>query len=181
MAPAPNRFLAVIGIVRQLAIAEGGLFGVGIGSGRLKSGYLPFPHTDSIFAVIGEEIGLLGALLTLGLFILLAYRGYRIALDTPDPFGSLIAFGVSTMIVTEALLNIMVMVGLVPFTGTALPFFSYGGSEMVVTMAGIGLLLGVSRGRPKGDWDAVLDRWGRDWRARLSRARSSSGFANRRA
>jgi cell division protein FtsW len=164
-----------------LAIAEGGLFGVGVGGGRLKSGYLPFPHTDSIFAVIGEEMGLLGALLTISLFVLFAYRGYRIALDTSDPFGSLIAFGVSTMIVTEVLLNIMVMVGLIPFTGTALPFFSYGGSEMLITMAGVGLLLGVSRGRPKGDWDAVLDRWWGDWRARLSRTRRSSGFANRRA
>ena len=163
-----------------LAVSEGGLFGVGIGMGRLKTGYLPFPHTDSIFAVIGEEMGLLGALLVIALFVLLAYRGYRIALETSDPFGSLIAFGVSTMIITEALLNVLVMVGLIPFTGTALPFFSYGGSEMLVTMAGIGLLLGVSRGRPKGDWDALLDRWWRDWRTRLSRARRDAGFANRR-
>ncbi len=164
-----------------IAIAEGGLLGVGIGAGRLKTGYLPFPHTDSIFAVIGEEVGLLGTLLVISLFALLAYRGYRIALETPDPFGSLIAFGVSTMIVTEAMLNILVMVGLVPFTGTALPFFSYGGTEMLVTMAGVGLLLSVSRGRPKGDWDEILDRWWRNWRARLSRTRRRSGFANRRA
>jgi len=164
-----------------IAIGEGGLLGVGIGAGRLKSGYLPFPHTDSIFAVIGEEIGLLGALLTIGLFILLVYRGYRIALETRDPFGSLVAFGVATMIVTEALLNILVMVGLVPFTGTALPFFSYGGTEMLVTMTGMGLLLGISRGRPKGDWDAILDRWWRDWRTRLPGTRRGSGFANRRA
>ncbi len=164
-----------------LAIGEGGLFGVGIGAGRLKSGYLPFPHTDSIFAVVGEEMGLLGCLLVIALFILLIYRGYRIALETSDPFGSLIGFGIATMIASEALLNVLVMTGLVPFTGTALPFFSYGGSEMLVTMAGIGLLLGVSRGRPKGDWDALLDRWWRDWRARLPRTGRSASLANRRA
>ncbi|MBN1876863.1 MAG: FtsW/RodA/SpoVE family cell cycle protein [Anaerolineae bacterium] len=161
-----------------LAIGEGGVFGVGIGSGRLKAGYLPFPHTDSIFAVVGEEAGLLGVFLLLALFIMFAYRGYRITLETPDPFGSLVAFGVTTMILSEAMLNVMVMVGLIPFTGTALPFFSYGGSEMMVTMAGVGLLLGVSRGRPKGNWDEVLDRWWGDWRARLSRLGRRAGFAS---
>lgn len=152
-----------------MAIAEGGFFGLGIGNGRLKTGYLPVPHTDSIFAVIGEEAGLIGLLLVLGLFTLFAYRGYRIALETSDPFGALLAFGVTTMIVLAALLNILVMTGLVPFTGTALPFFSYGGSEMLVTLTGVGLLVGISRGRPKGDWNAILDRSWRNWRARLSR------------
>ncbi len=151
------------------AIGEGGFFGVGIGNGRLKSGYLPLPHTDSVFAVIGEEMGLVGALLVLGMFALLAYRGYRIALETPDPFGSLLAFGVTTMIITEALLNIMVMVGLLPFTGTALPLFSYGGTETIITLSGIGFLLAISKGRPKGEMDAFMDRWGRNWRAHLSR------------
>ncbi|HOU14502.1 MAG TPA: FtsW/RodA/SpoVE family cell cycle protein [Anaerolineae bacterium] len=163
------------------AIGEGGILGVGIGSGRLKSGYLPFPHTDSIFAVIGEEAGLLGALLVIALFILLAYRGYRVALETPEPFGSLLAFGATTMLITEALLNIMVMVGLIPFTGTALPFFSYGGSEMLVTMAAAGLLLGISRGRPKGEMNAILDRWRWDGGPRVSGARRSPGLASRRA
>lgn len=152
-----------------MAIAEGGFFGLGIGNGRLKTGYLPVPHTDSIFAVIGEEAGLIGLLLVLGLFTLFAYRGYRIALETSDPFGALLAFGVTTMIVLAALLNILVMTGLVPFTGTALPFFSYGGSEMLVTLTGVGLLVGISRGHPKGDWNAILDRSWRNWRARLSR------------
>ncbi|OQA21358.1 MAG: Lipid II flippase FtsW [Chloroflexi bacterium ADurb.Bin360] len=160
-----------------MAIGEGGVGGLGIGSGRLKTGYLPVPHTDSIFAVIGEEAGLLGALLVLGLFVYFAYRGYRIALETSDPFGALLAFGVTTMIILGALLNVMVMTGLVPFTGTALPFFSYGGSEMLVTLAGVGLLVGVSRGRPKGDWNAILDRGWRNWRARLSRGVRRTGFA----
>ncbi len=164
-----------------VAIGSGGLFGVGIGAGQLKSGYLPFPHTDSIFAVIGEEGGLVATLLVLVLFAIFTYRGYRIALETADPFGSLLAFGATTMIVTEALLNIMVMIGLVPFTGTALPFFSYGGSEMVITMTAVGLMLNISRGYPKGDWDAILDRWGRNWRARLPRPRRDPGFAVRRS
>jgi cell division protein FtsW len=159
-----------------IAIGEGGLFGVGIGGGRLKAGYLPFPHTDSIFAVIGEETGLLGTLLVIVLFSLLAYRGYRIALSTPDAFGALLAFGITTMVVSEAMVNIMVMVGLIPFTGTALPFFSYGGSEMVVTLMAMGLLLGVSRERPRREWDRVLDRWVGNWRARpdMKRRRATS-------
>ncbi len=162
-----------------IAIGEGGLFGVGIGGGRLKSGYLPFPHTDSIFAVIGEEAGLIGTLLVVGLFSLLAYRGYRIALSTPDAFGSLLAFGVTTMVVSEVMLNIMVMVGLIPFTGTALPFFSYGGSEMLVTLAAIGLLLSVSRGRPGKEWEANLDRWFEAWGARFLRVSRHVGLGGR--
>ncbi len=156
-----------------MALGEGGLFGVGIGNGRLKAGYLPFPHTDSIFAVIGEETGLVGTLLVIAFFAFFAYRGYRVALQTAEPFGSLLAFGVTTMIVVEALLNVMVMVSLIPFTGTALPFFSYGGSEMVMTLGGGGLLLGVSRGRAGdpllGDFNGLLDRLRRYRRARLSR------------
>ncbi|MGC9521909.1 MAG: FtsW/RodA/SpoVE family cell cycle protein [Anaerolineae bacterium] len=162
------------------AISEGGLFGVGLGAGRMKFGYLPVPHTDSIFAVIAEETGLLGCLVVIGLFIVLAQRGYRITLGTPDSFGSLVAFGVTTMIVSEVLLNIAVMVGIFPPTGTALPFFSYGGTEMLITMAGMGLVLSVSRGRPKGDWDATLDRWWRDGWARISGARRRSSLARHR-
>jgi cell division protein FtsW len=163
------------------AIGEGGIFGSGFGEGRLKFGYLPYPHTDSIFAVIGEEGGLLGCLIVIALFGLLAYRGYRVALSTSDPFGSLVAFGVTTMIVIEAMLNMLVMVGLIPFTGTALPFFSYGGTQMVVTLAGVGLLLGVSRGRPGGEFDEVLDRWWRNGRTRLSRLIRRTGLTGYRA
>ena len=164
-----------------LAISEGGIIGSGIGSGRLKYGYLPFPHTDSIFAVIAEEIGFMGVILLIGLFVFLAHRGFRVTLETPDPFGSLLAFGVTIMISSEALLNILVMTGLVPFTGTALPFFSYGGTEMMVTMAGMGLMLGVSCGRPRGNWDEVLVRWGRNWWARLSSTLRRRGLVNPRA
>jgi cell division protein FtsW len=115
----------------------------------------------------------------LGLFALLAYRGYRIALETADAFGSLLAFGVTTMIIGEVFLNVMVMIGLIPFTGTALPFFSYGGSEMVMTLTGAGLLLSISRGRPKGEWDALLDRWWRDGWAHLSGSRRRQRAAHR--
>ncbi|MDF1513831.1 MAG: FtsW/RodA/SpoVE family cell cycle protein, partial [Anaerolineae bacterium] len=163
-----------------LAISDGGLLGKGIGSGTLKFGYLPFPHTDSIFAVIAEEIGLLGVIILIGLYVFLAYRGFRVTLETPDPFGSLLAFGVTIMISSEALLNILVMTGLIPFTGTALPFFSYGGTEMLVTMAGMGLMLGVSCGRPRGNWDEILVRRGRDWWARLSGFVRRGGLANPR-
>lgn len=162
------------------ALAEGGVFGVGLGQGRLKFGYLPFPHTDSIFSVIGEEGGLIGCLVVLLLFLVFAYRGYRVTLSTPDAFGSLVAFGVTTMILTEVLLNILVMIGIFPPTGTALPFFSYGGTQMLITLGGVGLLLGISRGKPKGDWDAVLDRWWRDGWARLSGARHSTSPARHR-
>jgi len=163
------------------AISQGGVTGEGLGQGRMKYGYLPVPWTDSIFAVIGEEGGLVGCLAVLLLFGLFAYRGYRVTLSTPDAFGSLVAFGITTMVVTEALMNVLVMTGLLPPTGTALPFFSYGGTQMVMTLAAVGLLLGVSRGRPKGDFDALLDRWWRNRRSRLSGSGRRSGFARHRA
>lgn len=164
-----------------LAISHGGLSGVGLGGGLMKYGYLPFPWTDSIFAVIGEEGGFLACIFVLVLFIIFAYRGYRLTLSTPDAFGSLVAFGVTTMVVTEALMNIMVATALFPPTGTELPFFSYGGTQMLMTLAGVGLVLGVSRGRPKGDWDATMDRWWRNGRTRLSRFGRRSGYSRDRA
>ncbi len=163
------------------AISQGGIFGEGLGSGRMKFGYLPVTWTDSIFAVVGEEGGLIACLLVLALFTVFAYRGYRVTLSTPDAFGSLVAFGITTMVLTEALMNVLVMTGLFPPTGTALPFFSYGGTQMLMTLAGVGLILGVSRGRPKGDWNAAMDRWWRNGRARLSRSRRRPGPARHRA
>jgi cell division protein FtsW len=163
------------------AISQGGILGVGFGAGRMKFGYLPVAHTDSIFAVVAEELGLLGCLFMIGLFMLLALRGYRVTLATPDPFGSLVAFGITTMIISEAMLNIFVMLGIFPPTGTALPFFSYGGTAMLITLGGLGLVLGISRGRPKGDWDAILDRWWGDGRARVSGPRRRSGAARNRS
>jgi cell division protein FtsW len=133
-----------------LALGSGGLFGVGLGQGQQKLGYLPAPHTDSIFAVLGEELGFVGCLVVIGLFVLLAHRGFKIALEAPDAFAALLACGVTCWLTFQALINVAVMTGLIPFTGIALPFISSGGSAMVVSLAGVGLLLSISRGGPVG-------------------------------
>jgi len=128
------------------AFISGGLTGVGLGEGKQKfANNLPFPHTDSIFAVIGEELGLMGSFLIVVLFALLIYRGFTIARRAPDAFGGLLAAGVTCWIAYDALLNIAVMTALVPPTGVPLPFISYGGSSLVAALAGVGLMLSVSR------------------------------------
>lgn len=133
-----------------IALGSGGLFGVGLGQGQEKLGYLPAAHTDSIFAVLGEELGFVGCLVVVGLFVLLAYRGFKIALEASEPFAALLACGITCWLTFQALINVAVMTGLLPFTGIALPFISSGGSAMVVSLAGVGLLLSVSRGRRVG-------------------------------
>jgi cell division protein FtsW len=127
------------------AFRNGGWLGVGIGQGRQKFGFLPAPHTDSIFAVIGEELGIVGAAFVVLLFVVFAIRGFQIARRSVDPFGALLAAGITIWIVGKALLNIAVMTAVVPPTGAPLPFISYGGSSLVVVMAGVGLLLSVAR------------------------------------
>lgn len=127
---------------------SGGILGRGLGASRQKFGLLPAPHTDSIYAVIGEELGLIGALFVLALFVLFLWRGFRIAIETPERLGSLLACGITFWIGVEALVNMSVLLGLLPFAGNALPLFSYGGSSLVTTMAAIGLLLNVSRSKP---------------------------------
>lgn len=126
-------------------LGSGGILGLGAGSGRMKFQWLPAAHTDSIFAIIGEELGLLGCLLVIGLFALLAYRGLRIASLAPDTFGRLLALGVTCWITLQALINMAVVTGTIPFTGIALPFVSVGGSSLVTCMVGVGIMLGVSR------------------------------------
>jgi len=133
-----------------MALGSGGLFGVGLGQGQQKLGYLPAPHTDSIFAVLGEELGLVGCLTVIGLFVLLAYRGFKIALDASEAFAALLACGITCWLSVQALINVAVMTGLIPFTGVALPFISAGGSAMVVSLTGVGMLLSVSRGKQVG-------------------------------
>jgi len=153
-----------------IALGSGGLLGVGPGASRQKFGYLPFPHTDSVFAVLGEELGLIGALIVISLFAILAYRGFRIALRAPDLFGTLIATGVTCWIVIEATANVAVMTGVLPLTGTPLPFVSYGGSSLVSLLAGIGLLQSIARGSRRGlTSNALVDRRRRNGRPRLSR------------
>src|SRR5262249_45095800 len=127
------------------AFLNGGLTGVGLGQGYQKFYNLPAPHTDSIFAVVGEELGLVGCALIIGLFILLLVRGFRIARNAPDLFGSLLAAGVTVSLVIEALFNVAVMASVIPLIGVPLPFISFGGSSLVASMAAIGLLLSVSR------------------------------------
>jgi cell division protein FtsW len=127
------------------AFVKGGWFGVGIGRANTKLTGLPVPPTDSIFAVVGEETGVLGASGLVILFSLLAWRGLGIARRAPDSLGMLLAAGLSIWIVMEAFINMAVMVGLLPFAGNALPFISSGGSSLVVSLAAIGILMNISR------------------------------------
>ena len=128
------------------ALMRGGIFGQGVGNGLAQqTGYLPVSWSDNIFGVIGEEMGLLGTLSVILLFGLLAYRGLRIALQAPDNFSMLVATGITSMLVLQALLNMAVIAATAPPTGVTLPFVSYGGSSLVVSMAAIGILLNISR------------------------------------
>ncbi|MDA8441093.1 MAG: stage V sporulation protein E [Peptococcaceae bacterium] len=128
-----------------LALGSGGLFGLGFGQSRQKFLYLPESHTDFIFAIIGEELGILGAAVIAILFVIFAWRGYKIAMAAPDPFACLLGVGVTSMIVIQAGINIGVVSGLLPVTGITLPFISYGGSSLLFTMAAVGILLNLSR------------------------------------
>ncbi len=130
-----------------LALGSGGPFGVGIGESRQKFLWLPAVHTDTIFAVIGEELGFLGSLMVLGLFVMYVYRSLRAALQSPDPFCSLTCAGLALWIAVQSAVNIAVVSSPIPFTGIPLPFVSYGGSSLVVNLAGAGILLGLSRYR----------------------------------
>lgn len=131
------------------AFYSGGIMGRGLGASRGKFGFLPAPHTDSIFSVIGEELGLIGALLALTLFCLFLWRGFRIAMSSPDSLETLLASGITFWIGLEAMINMSVLLGLLPFAGNALPFFSYGGSSLVTTLSAVGLLFNISRRTPE--------------------------------
>lgn len=128
-----------------LAIGSGGLWGVGFGRSLQKLYYLPVQHADFIFAVIAEELGFLGCLVLIGLFGFFGYYGFRAALDSRTLFGRFLAIGITSSILLQALVNIMVTTGLLPVTGITLPFVSYGGSSLVITLAMVGILLSVSR------------------------------------
>lgn len=133
-------------IIQSLyAIGSGGLFGVGLGRSREKFLYLPEPHTDFIFAILGEELGFIGTITVLVLFFLFAWRGFKIAISAPDIFGSLMAAGLTTMIIIQALMNIAVVTASMPVTGIPLPFLSFGGSALIFTLSGVGILLNISR------------------------------------
>lgn len=133
--------------IRQILIAlgSGGMLGLGLGASRQKFGYIPASHTDGIFAILGEELGLIGSLAVLGLFAFLAYRGFRVAMLAPDSFGRVLASGITCGLIFQTIVNVGVVTASIPFTGVTLPFISFGGSSLVVSMASVGLLLAVSR------------------------------------
>jgi cell division protein FtsW len=130
------------------AIASGGWFGTGLGEGRAKWNYLPHPETDFIFAIIGEELGLIGTLVVLGLFGLLAYAGLRIARRVKDPFMQLAAAGATAWLAVQAIVNIGAVIGVLPITGIPLPLVSYGGSALIPTLIVLGMLLSFAKREP---------------------------------
>jgi len=164
------------------AVIKGGIFGVGLGQADTKLTGLPFAPTDSIFAVVVEELGLFGAVLLMILYAALLWRGLVIARRAPDMLGTLLASGITFWIGMEALINMAVMVGLMPFAGNALPFISAGGSNLVSMLCGIGIMLNISRQSGKGvrkeenEWrsfGAVIDLRRRNGRRSVSRPRRS--------
>ncbi len=153
-----------------LALALGGLLGAGLGESRLAGGlFLPNASNDFIFAIIGEEFGLLGAGLVIALFLVFGYLGIRTSLGAPDTFGALLAAGITAWICIQAFVNVAVVVGLIPVTGIPLPFVSAGGSSLIISFAAVGILLSVSRETvEKGTWnDAPADRGRGHGRAHL--------------
>ena len=127
------------------AIGSGGLFGRGLGKSMQKFLYLPYPHNDFIFSVLAEELGFLGVITVMILFLIFTWRGVKVAMTAPDLFGSLTAVGITSLISVQTLLNIGVVTSAIPNTGVSLPLFSYGGTSLILTMAAIGILLNISR------------------------------------
>ena len=127
------------------AIGPGGLFGYGFLNSRQKHFYLPEPQTDFIFSIISEEFGFLGCIVITFLFLTLIINGFKISKNTNDLFGKYLSFGIIFGIAFQAILNLMVVVGLIPVTGVTLPFLSYGGSSLLITMISIGIVLNISK------------------------------------
>jgi cell division protein FtsW len=127
-----------------IAVGTGGVFGQGLGEGKQKLFYLPEAHTDFIFSVVGEELGFIGVMVIAAMFILLIHRGIRVALYAEDNFGRSLAFGITTLIGLEAFVNMAVVTGIFPTKGLALPFVSYGGSSLIITLFAVGILLNIS-------------------------------------
>ena len=128
-----------------IAIGSGGLFGMGLGQGRQKYAYLPYPESDFIFAIVGEDFGLFGCLAVILLFVTLMFTGMRIAVTCPDKFGCLLAGGITCSVAVQAFLNMGVVVGILPTTGLPLPFFSAGGTSISIIMAMMGIVMNISR------------------------------------
>jgi len=128
-----------------VAFGSGGIFGLGLGQGKQKLLYLPEPHTDFILSTVGEELGIIGLWAILGIFFFLIYRAYKIAMNMPDRFGTLLGFGLTTLLALQVVINSMVVLGLLPNKGLAMPFLSYGGSSALLNFSIVGLLLALSR------------------------------------
>ena len=169
--------------IRQILIAlgVGGVTGLGLGDSRQKFGYIPASHTDGIFAILGEELGLIGTIALILLFALFAWRGFRIAMASPDAYGTVLASGITCSIIFQAIINMGVVTATLPFTGIPLPFISFGGSSLVFSMAGVGLLLAVSRRTMPDEPPEKESREVDDSRRRNRRARVSGAGRRRRA
>jgi cell division protein FtsW len=169
-----------------IALGSGGLIGRGLGSGYSKFGFVPAPHTDSIFALLGEEIGLVGTWAVLALYLALVYRGFRIASRSKDPFGQVLAAGLTFWLIFQAFVNMAVVTATIPFTGVPLPFISFGGSALVSALAAVGVLLNISRSEnaPAKENDATFNFGWRNGGTRVSRPdrrRGSSETGSRKA
>ncbi len=161
----------------KIALGSGGLFGVGIGNGVGKAGFLPEAHTDMISAVIGEELGMIGILGVVGLFALLGYAGLRVAQRARDRYAKLLVAGLTSLILAQATINLFAVMGLAPLTGVPLPFVSYGNSSLLVSLFAVGLILNVARGGTASAGKLRLVEGGRTTgaRKRSQRSRSSRG------
>jgi cell division protein FtsW len=163
-----------------IGFGSGGIFGTGIGQGVAKVNYLPEAHTDMIFATIGEELGLVGAALVIAAYCAFAYAGLRVALRCRDPFGKRLAAGLTTLVCGQALVNLAAVLGLAPLTGITLPFVSYGGSSLVVSLASVGVLLNIA-GHGRAASAQVPDRSRRDRGSRGAVARRRGGAGRARS
>jgi cell division protein FtsW len=159
----------------MIGLGSGGVFGVGLGQGVQKVFYLPEAHTDMIFAIIGEELGLVGVTLVIAAFAAFAWAGLRIALRCRDPFGKALATGITTLVCGQAALNLAAVVGLAPLTGIPLPLVSYGGTSIVVALASVGILLNIARSDGVEVATEVRDRDRRDGRPRAAVPRDRRG------
>jgi cell division protein FtsW len=155
----------------MLALGSGGFFGVGLGESVQKAYYLPEASTDMIFAIIGEELGLFGAFAVLAAFVVFGYAGFNVALNCRDPFGKLLAVGITALICGQAAVNVSAVMGLAPLTGIPLPLVSYGGSSLVVLLASVGILLNIAVNHAAESTASTPDRRRRDRRPRPAGAR----------
>jgi cell division protein FtsW len=158
----------------MIGLGSGGFFGVGLGEGVQKVFYLPEAHTDMIFAIVGEELGLVGATLVIAAYAAFAWAGLRIALRCRDPFGKALAAGLTTLVCGQAALNVAAVVGIAPLTGIPLPLVSYGGTSLVVVLAAVGILLNIARSDGV-ELAQVRDRRRRDGRSRDAVPRRRGG------